>query len=101
MELETSAAYRQVLDKARWSQAHGYTVFHIDDDDVALGRLFAYGFRTQTVGAFRAARMLLDELAGAGPALDRAIASLRGLEELSLVPVPADFRADFVDGLGQ
>jgi hypothetical protein len=93
MDLLTSGAYRQVLDGIAWSQAHGYGVFHLTDDDIALGRLFAYGFRTQTVGAFRAARMLLDRLAAPTAATTRAVAALRGLEELSLVPVPTDFRA--------
>ncbi|MCC6629547.1 MAG: hypothetical protein IT340_19380 [Chloroflexi bacterium] len=93
MEREMSGAYRQVLDQIAWSQAHGYGVFHLTDDDVALGRLFAYAFRTQTVGAFRAARMLLDRLPAPTPAVARAISALRGLEELSLVPVPADVRA--------
>ena len=93
MELATSAAYRQALEKIDWSREHGYGVFHLTDEDVALGRLFAYAFRTQTVGAFRATRMLLERRPGSSVPRGRAIDGLRGLEELSLAPVPADFRA--------
>jgi hypothetical protein len=93
MELVISAEYRHLLEQIAWSRGHGYGVFHLTDDDVALGRLFAYAFRTQTVGAFRAARMLLERLPPASAHRQRAIDALYGLEELALVPVPADFRA--------
>jgi hypothetical protein len=93
VNLVTSGAYRQALEKVAWSREHGSGVFHLTDEDVALGRLFAYAFRTQTVGAFRAARMLLERLPGATAPRGRAIEWLRGLEELSLAPVASDFRA--------
>jgi hypothetical protein len=81
-----------LLDRIAWSRRHGYGIFEIDDDVIALGRLFAYAFRTQTVGALRAARLLLERLPTSHDR-GRAIEALRGLEELSLTPVPTDFRA--------
>jgi hypothetical protein len=93
MSLEIGPEYQRLRDRIAWSQAHGHGVFEIDEDDTALARLFAYGFRTQTVGAFRAARMLLDRLPPTSAPRQRAIEGLRGLEELALVSVPVDFRA--------
>lgn len=96
--LKQSHTYQNILEKARWSHARGRSVFHIEQADVELGRLYTYAFRTQTIGAFHATRVALEEQAKAVrmkvPAwLERAVDLLQQLQARAVDPVPNDFRA--------
>lgn len=60
MSLQVSEPYAQLLDKARWSHAHGRSVFHILQSEVDAARLFSYGYRSQAIGTFHATRVALE-----------------------------------------
>ena len=97
MRLKVSDAYRQLLEKADWSHAHGRNIAHINADDTALARLYAYGYRSQTIGAFQACQEALKSLLQAEASLSEdlspALQRLKELIDLAILPVPADFRA--------
>ncbi len=97
MNWKKSENYQAVMDKARWSHENRRSVFHIEDYDVALARLFAYAYRSQTIGAFHGCRAALNQTFRTDRALPqhglRALQLLKQLEDLSIVPVPDDFRA--------
>ncbi len=86
-------SYRQLIEKAEWSHQNRRSVFHITDEDIALARLYAYGFRTQTIGAFYACRQNLENLTKNGGVPSKATALLNELEAQATIPVPKDFRA--------
>ncbi len=85
-------AYRQLMEKAEWSHQNHRSIFHFTDEDIALARLYAYGFRTQTIGAFYACRQNLAKLSQDSGAPSETIALLSELEAQATIPVPADFR---------
>lgn len=99
MSLQASELYAQLLEKARWSHAHGRNVFHILQTDIDAARLFSYGYRSQAIGAFHATRVALDsqECEAAGPYIRacslQARTLLDQLEAKAGEPVPRDFRA--------
>ena len=99
MILKRSELYRNLLEKAQWSHAHGRSVSHINAPDIELARLFTYAFRSQTIGAFHATREALERLSqasGGHPGLEnlaRMIGLLQQLEARAVDPVPLDFRA--------
>lgn len=99
MSLRVSDAYAQILEKARWSHSHGRNISHIHATDVEQARLFSYGFRTQTIGAFHATRVRLEARAqeptptGAQNCLLQASDFLHELEAKAVDPICSDHRA--------
>lgn len=99
MSLQVSEPYAQLLDKARWSHAHGRSVFHILQSEVDAARLFSYGYRSQAIGTFHATRAALEaeENGTAGPYLKTCLLQARillgQLEARAGEAVPRDFRA--------
>jgi hypothetical protein len=99
VSLRVSEAYADLTEKAHWSHQHNRNVFHITEADVTRARLFAYGFRAQTIGAFSATRAALRSHTKAGKdtirdeLLDRSFGLLQQLEAQAIHPVPSDFRA--------
>ncbi|MCY4114290.1 MAG: hypothetical protein OXG33_10185 [Chloroflexi bacterium] len=67
-------------------------VSELTQPDIDLARLYAYAYRTQTVGAFHATRLALDPFSDA-PAVRAAQRRLRDLQAQAMRPVPADLRA--------
>ena len=96
MSFKKSETYRQLVEKAVWSHQNRRSVFHIEEEDIARARLYSYGYRTQTIGAFHACHEALEGiLESEGNDSDGLARSLRFLDELvglSILPVPADFR---------
>src|ERR1700744_4817439 len=99
MKLQVSDAYAQLIEKARWSHAHGRSVFHISQSDVDQARLFSYGYRSQAIGAFHATSVALEsyEKEGGGQETSSCLSRVRGLlnqlEAKAGDTVPSDFRA--------
>jgi hypothetical protein len=99
MSLHVSDPYADIVDKARWSHAHGRSVEHILPGDIEAARLFGYGYRTQTIGAFHATRVVLEAEArrGAGAyveaCLQQACVLLEELESKAVDPIFSDHRA--------
>lgn len=97
--MRVSEAYNQIIDKARWSHAHGRSVFHIEQPDSDFARLFSYAYRSQTIGTFHATRVAIEanekDLTDAHvqACLDRARVLLEQLEAHAIDPVPRDFRS--------
>lgn len=97
--MQVSDAYAQVMEKDGWSHAHGRNVAHISQADVDAARLFGYGYRAQTIGAFNATRRAVARLADeeTDPAveawLDRASTLLEQLEAKAIDPILPDHRA--------
>lgn len=67
-------------------------VSQLTQADIDLARLYAYAYRTQTVGTFHATRLALDPFGGV-PTVQAAQRRLRDLQALAMRPVPADLRA--------
>lgn len=90
-------AYQALLEKADWSVKNNRSVFHILSEDVMHARLYAYGYRTQTIGTFHACKVSLIEVIGSAGKENHAFQTLIGLLEelqsLATVPIPEDFRA--------
>jgi hypothetical protein len=94
MNLKASELYNQLLDKARWSHAHGRNVFEITQSEVDAARLFAYAYRSQAIGTFHATRVALeDQELTTDTAIAQAHMLLSELEAKAGDPVPRDFRA--------
>lgn len=99
MGLAKSEIYRGTIEKAYWSHRHNRNVFHINESDTVLARLFAYGYRSHTIGTFSATRTALQaQLSNSGSSrcsdcLDRVTMLLQQLETLAVASVPSDFRA--------
>ncbi|HEX4489480.1 MAG TPA: hypothetical protein VH088_24615 [Terriglobales bacterium] len=98
MSLHVSDPYAHIVDKARWSHAHGRNVSHILAADVDAARLFCYGYRSQTIGAFHATRVAIEaEDKETGPYVDtclyQARVVLEELEAKAVDPVVPDHRA--------
>jgi uncharacterized RmlC-like cupin family protein len=97
--LQVSESYSQLLDKARWSHGHGRNVSHITQVDVDAARLFSYGYRSQSIGAFHATRMAIEaeQDKQADPIiatyLEQARSLLGQLEASAMDPILNDFRA--------
>ena len=89
--------YQALLDKAEWSVKNNRDVFHILDEDVIRARLYAYGYRTQTIGPFHACKVTLIEALGSSGSKSPTFQTLMGildeLQSLATIPVPEDFRA--------
>lgn len=87
--------YRNLIEKAQWSHDNRRSVFHIEAEDVTLARLYAYAYRSHSIGAFYSCRLALETLAPNTPSenLSRAITILKNIESLAILPVPEDFRA--------
>jgi hypothetical protein len=93
VELNTNEAYSALIEKARWSHDNNRNVFSIEPDDIARARLYAYGYRTQTIGAFHGAREALENAPGeVNPYRMRAIDTLEQLGNQALLLVPDDAR---------
>jgi hypothetical protein len=99
VSLRVSSVYADLLDKARWSHAHGRSVSHIESTDIDAARLFSYGYRIQTIGAFHATRAVIEavETDRAVPDLELCLRQARTLllyaEAKAMDPVPDDVRA--------
>ena len=65
--MQASEAYHQLVEKSLWSHAHGRNVAHVSPADVDRARLFSYGYRSQTIGAFHATRVALNEFGSQHP----------------------------------
>lgn len=99
MSMQVSDTFTQLVNKARWSHAHGRDIFHITQDDVDAGRLFSYAYRSQTIGAFHGTRVALEaaEKGGVGSRsarsfLHQARSLLKQLEDKAIELVPRDYR---------
>ncbi|HSS98556.1 MAG TPA: hypothetical protein VLK33_16085 [Terriglobales bacterium] len=94
MNFKVSELYSQVLDKARWSHAHGRNVFEITPSDIDAARLFDYAYRSQAIGTLHATSVALED---AALAVDASVAQARmllgELEAKAGDAVPRDFRA--------
>ena len=94
-----SDAYRDLLDKIHWSLQHGRDVLHLAQTDIDRARLFAYGYRSQTIGTFHATRTAVESAihsvtnSHTRSHLTRATALLTQLEDEAIQIVPQDFRA--------
>lgn len=98
MNMKTSDVYAQLLEKARWSHAHGRSVFHVLQEDIDAARLFSYAYRSQAIGAFHATRLAIETAERKASAsikcwLEQARTLLEQLETKAGEPVPRDFRA--------
>ncbi len=87
-----SPAYARLAEGARAAFTGRRDVSALSSSDIELGRLFAYAYRNQTIGAFHATREALESLAGT-PLVEQARARLRDLQGLAMREVPSDFRA--------
>ena len=89
--------YRESIEKAVWSHENRRSVFHIKEEDVITARLYAYAYRSQTIGAFHGCREALRGTPGlAAPDYhhgQEAIRLLQELQDLGTLEVPEDFRA--------
>jgi mannose-6-phosphate isomerase-like protein (cupin superfamily) len=98
MSLQVSELYAQVVEKARWSHAHGRSVLHILPTDIDAARLFSYGYRSHAIGTFHATRIAIEaEENGVSGAyvktcLDQTRVLLDQLEAKAGEFVPRDFR---------
>ena len=94
--LQTSDGYAQLIEKAGWSHQNHRSVFHIKDEDVTLARLYCYGYRSQTIGAFHACReaaqSVLESEGDNSKELTNALHLLAQLADMAILPVPQDFR---------
>ena len=87
------------MDKSLWSHAHGRTVAHVSPAEVDRARLFSYGYRSQTIGAFHATGVALRELASRYPEfrdatwLTQACTLLHQLESKAMDAIEKDPRA--------
>ena len=97
MTFKRSDAYLQLIEKADRSYQNNRGVFHIEEEDIALARLYSYGYRSQTIGAFHACREAVQSVHESdgddAEALTRALDLLNQLANLAILPVPGDFRA--------
>ncbi len=84
--------YRELSDRVLVSIDGRRDVSHLAPADIDLARLYAYAYRTQTVGTFHATRTALDPFAEA-PEVQFAQRRLRDLQALAMRPVPTDVRA--------
>ena len=95
--MQTSDAYVQLIQKSAWSHQNGRSIFHIEEQDVALARLYCYGYRSQTIGAFHACReavqSVLESDGDHSKALSNALHLLARLADMAILSVPRDFRA--------
>ena len=89
--------YREVVEKAVWSHENNRSVFHIDEEDVITARLYAYAYRSQTIGAFHGCGVALQGTPGCTTPDchqgQEALRLLQELQDLGTVEVPEDFRA--------
>ncbi|MBV9678370.1 MAG: hypothetical protein JO185_18685, partial [Acidobacteriaceae bacterium] len=94
-----SDAYDALLDKVHWSRQHGRDVLHLNQTDIDRARLFAYGYRSQTIGTFHATRTAVESAihsvtnSHTRSHLTRATILLTQLEDEAIQIVPQDFRA--------
>ena len=97
MSFKKSEAYYQLVEKANWSHQNRRSVFHIEEEDIALARLYSYGYRSQTIGAFHVCRQAVQSILQSdvddSGAFKKALRSLDQLANLSILPVHTDFRA--------
>lgn len=97
MSLRMGPGYAALVDRATAAHAANRNPSGITATDIARARLYCYGFRPQTIGAFHASNVALDEHSpGSGEAAvlrTRATEALRDLADLAMDPVPTDFRA--------
>ena len=89
--------YRRLIEKAETCHQGLRSIFHIDDEDVSLARLYSYAYRSQTIGAFHGCQEALtqsleekghDSVNGA-----EILGLLKDLQNLGTIPIPEDFRA--------
>lgn len=89
--------YQAIIEKAERSHEHNRNPEGIDEDDVALARLYCYAFRAHTIGTFHAARLALAARPQPGPLAMawriRAMESLSDMANQAMELVPRDFRA--------
>lgn len=91
-------SYAQIIDKARWSHAHGRNSSHITQKDINTARLFSYAYRSQCLGTFYATRVAIE--AEEDSSVPRHIKSrlsqvavfLKQLEDKAVDVVPRDCR---------
>ena len=95
--MKTHENYRRLIEKANTCHSSLRSIFHIDDEDVALARLYAYAYRSQTIGAFHGCREALkqsleEESHDCGKSAE-ILGLLEDLQNLGTIPVPDNFRA--------
>ncbi len=96
-QLPFSPTYRRLAETALESHRQGRRADLLAPDDIALARLYSYGFRAHIIGSFHAVGEALrsqrstDRVAGAH--IQRAAEQLEDLTHRGMDPVPDDFRA--------
>ena len=84
--------YREISDRALASINGQRGVFGLGSADITLARLYAYAYRSQTVGAFHAARTALEPFVETSGVL-HAQRRLRDLQGLAMLTIPGGPRA--------
>ncbi len=84
--------YRELANGIATSIDGHRDVLHLSPACIDLARLYAYAYRTQTVGTFHATRTALGVFADV-PDVQQAQRRLRDLQALAMRPVPTDVRA--------
>lgn len=96
MHLPMHTRYGELVEKARASHEQGRRSDLIGPDDIALARLYCYGLRTHTIGAFHATALAVKALQPQDPVsqahLQRVSEQLEDLANLGMEPVPDDYR---------
>jgi mannose-6-phosphate isomerase-like protein (cupin superfamily) len=87
-----SHRYSELVEKARWSRAHGRNLSHISQADIDAARLFSYAYRAQTIGAFHATHVAIESheieaVAGAETFLEQARWLLEQLVSKAIDPI--------------
>lgn len=94
--MKVHPAYAALVERAVASHERNRSPEGITDDEIVRARLYAYGFRVHTIGAFHATRTALESIPPACPTATawrvRTEEALRDLANLAMDPVPTDFR---------
>jgi hypothetical protein len=97
VNLNMHPAYARLVELAARSHQSGRATHGIGQADADLARLYCYGFRPHTIGAFHATRMAVNAQPAGNPLAmacrERALEQLEDLINLAMDPVPDDARA--------
>jgi len=89
--------YRRAIDKAQRSHAQNRNPIEIDEQDIALARLYCYALRIHVIGAFHATKVALEECPTPNRLTQvfrqRAVESLSDLAGQSMERIPDDYLA--------
>ena len=96
MVLRMHPDYQQLVDQANRSHEQNRNPQGISAEDICLARLYCYAFRKHVIGVFHATRVAIEQQSSAGTLSvvlrRRSIECLDDLANLSMEPVPTDYR---------